>query len=369
MDNIIALFCLFIVLTATNALAAQPDDFEKRRERAAEMRPKLQALLDQFEARTFGDDPKEAIPYRLFKPQAYDVNEKYPLVVYFHGSGGRGRDNLKQITRGSLYGPRVWALPENQARNPCFVIAPQLVKGPAIWRDMKVWGEKVANSEDKNSIAGTWTHMLEIPAGETELELTLNQEGEKWMGSIRMKGQKVSEQLEVVYKDPVLTYQSFGRIAIKGRMEIAGNTFKGTASRLAGEEVGPRLMTLIEETAEEFNIDRDRIYVVGQSGGGSNTWGMLTLYPDFFAAAVPLCSRADVKIAPALVKGNVPIWVFHGVADHLIPVEASRQMIAALKKAGGNPRYTEFPKVKHDVWVHAFPDPELHKWLFEQRRE
>jgi predicted peptidase len=331
------------------------------------MRPKLQALSDQFEARTFGNDEEGVIPYRLFKP---DANQKYPLVVYFHGSGGRGRDNLKQITRGSLYGPRVWALPENQDRNPCFVLAPQLMKGPALWRDMKVWGEKVSDPSDEvNSIVGTWIHMLEIPAGETEMELVLKQEGEKWTGTIQMKSQKFIEPLEVVYEDPVLTYQSFGRIAIQGRIAIAGNTFKGTASRLGGQEVGPRLMALIEQTVEEFNIDRDRIYIIGQSGGGANTWGMLALYPDFFAAAVPLCGRADVKSARTIVEGNVPVWVFHGAIDHLIPVEASRLMVDALKKAGGQPRYTEFPGVKHDVWVDAFPDPRLHTWLFEQRRK
>jgi predicted peptidase len=122
-------------------------------------------LINQFEARTFGSDQEEVIPYRLFKPQAYDATKKYPLVLYFHGSGGVGRDNRKQISRGSLYGARVWALPENQAQNPCFILAPQLMKGPAIWRDMKVWGEKVSDSTQvENSIAGTWVHMLEIPA-------------------------------------------------------------------------------------------------------------------------------------------------------------------------------------------------------------
>ena len=368
MENLITLCCLVTVLVLVSVSDVQAEGYEERRARPAEMRPKLQALLDQFEARTFNSDQKEAIPYRLFTPQGYDANQKYPLVIYFHGSGGRGQDNLKQINRGSLYGSRVWALPENQTQNPCFVLAPQLMVGPAIWRDMKVWGEQVVDNKE-DSIAGTWKHMLEIPSGEIELALTLKKEGEKWAGSIRLRDYEDGEALEVDYKEPILNYQSFGRIAIKGQIKITGKTFEGTASRLSGEGVGPRLIALIEKTIDEFNIDRNRIYIVGQSGGGASTWGMLALYPEFFAAAVPLCGRANVKTAPTLVKGNVPIWVFHGAADHVIPVEASRLMVEALQKAGGEPRYTEYPKVKHDVWVDAFSDPELYNWLFEQRRK
>jgi predicted esterase len=261
-------------------------------------------------------------------------------------------------------------LPKNQSRQPCFILAPQLLKGPVVWKDLKVWGEKVSsNSASENSIEGTWTHTLEIPAGETQMELKLNQEGEKWTGTLIMQGQKVGDRVEAIYKNHILTYQTTGRIDLKGNFRVTGNTFKGTASRIGDREVGPRLMALIDQTIQEFNIDRNRLYITGQSGGGANTWGMLSLYPNVFAVAIPLCGRADVKAARDIVKGNVAIWVFHGTIDHLIRVEASRQIVEALKQAGGQPKYTEFPNVKHDVWIDAFPDPELYKWLFGQSRK
>ncbi|MGC3970906.1 MAG: hypothetical protein QM775_27305 [Pirellulales bacterium] len=44
-------------------------------------------------------------------------------------------------------------------------------------------------------------------------------------------------------------------------------------------------------------------------------------------------------------------------------------MIAAIKAAGGRPRYTELPEVGHDCWTPAYePAFGLLDWLFEQRR-
>ena len=44
-------------------------------------------------------------------------------------------------------------------------------------------------------------------------------------------------------------------------------------------------------------------------------------------------------------------------------------MIAALREAGADPQHTEYPGVKHDSWVDAYPEPELSQWMFQQRRE
>jgi predicted peptidase len=77
-----------------------------------------------FEARTHKSDL--AMPYRLFRPKAAD---KLPLLVYLHGSGGLGSDNERQLGLGNIFGTRVWALPGNQQRFPCYVVAPQTDRG------------------------------------------------------------------------------------------------------------------------------------------------------------------------------------------------------------------------------------------------
>jgi predicted peptidase len=83
-----------------------------------------EGLDKKFEARTHKSD--WVMPYRLFRPQA---TGKLPLVMYLHGSGGLGDDNEKQLQLGNIFGTRVWLLPENQKRFPCYVVVPQTDRG------------------------------------------------------------------------------------------------------------------------------------------------------------------------------------------------------------------------------------------------
>lgn len=63
------------------------------------------------------------MPYRLYVPDNYDPNRSYPLVLFLHGGGERGTDNEKHLLAND--GAIVWAKPENQAKHPAFVLAPQ----------------------------------------------------------------------------------------------------------------------------------------------------------------------------------------------------------------------------------------------------
>jgi predicted peptidase len=83
-----------------------------------------EGLQDKFEPHTHKSD--WTMPYRLFRPK---TTQRVPLVVYLHGSGGLGDDNLKQLQFGNRFGTRLWLLPENQMRFPCYVVAPQSDRG------------------------------------------------------------------------------------------------------------------------------------------------------------------------------------------------------------------------------------------------
>jgi len=90
----------------------------------AEFKHKSEGIDTRFEARTHESD--WVMPYRLFRPHA---SGKLPLVVFLHGSGGLGDDNLKQMGLGNVFGTRVWALPDNQKKFPCYVVVPQTDRG------------------------------------------------------------------------------------------------------------------------------------------------------------------------------------------------------------------------------------------------
>jgi predicted peptidase len=123
---------------------------------------------------------------------------------------------------------------------------------------------------------------------------------------------------------------------------------------------------IIQALKSEFPIDSGRVYVAGQSNGGIGTWSLITERPDLFAAAIPLCGGGDPKRASVLAR--MPIWAFHGEKDDVIPVSYSRDMIAAIRKAGGTPKYTEYKDADHNVWTPAFKEPGLVDWLFSQHK-
>jgi predicted peptidase len=229
----------------------------------------LEDDLDRFKARIYRVASGETMPYRLFIPPRYDSRKPHPLVLWLHGAGGAGTDNIANVSEDQIPGTRLWTKPENQAKYPAFVLVPQ---NPGIW------------VEELNELS--------------------------------------PEMLLVV--------------------------------------------GMLEAIKAEFNIDATRIYVAGQSDGGYGTWNLITQRPDLFAAAIPLCGGGDPRLASRVAK--MPLWVFHGRRDDVIPVSESRKMIAAVRKAGGRPRFTEYARLGHDIWEPAFAEPQLVPWLFAQHR-
>lgn len=129
---------------------------------------------------------------------------------------------------------------------------------------------------------------------------------------------------------------------------------------------GKRALHILAQVEQTYRTDPDRVYLTGLSMGGYGAWSHAAADPGRWAAVVPICGGGDPAWAERLV--DVPLWCFHGDADPVVPVEQSRQMIAALRGAGGAPRYTELPGVGHNAWDAAYDNGDLYTWLLEQRR-
>jgi predicted peptidase len=145
-------------------------------------------------------------------------------------------------------------------------------------------------------------------------------------------------------------------------------------------------MLAFRKTLEEFRTDSDRVYLTGLSMGGHGTWYLAYRHPDVFAAVAPICAwvpdfpqfKGSVPVVPAdsgaplpaLARQlrRVPIWIFHGEMDRVVPVAGSREPAAALREAGADVRYTEFLGLDHNSWDAAYGSREFVEWLFAQRR-
>src|SRR5262249_36756895 len=113
-------------------------------------------------------------------------------------------------------------------------------------------------------------------------------------------------------------------------------------------------MSALKQVMSTENVDPTRVYVTGISMGSFGTWDILRREPGVFAAAWPMCGGGVSSPAP-LVK-DTPLWSFHGSADNIVSVDSTRNMIAAVRAAGGDPRYTEVPGGDHFIWPGIYGD-------------
>ncbi|MEY3895244.1 MAG: hypothetical protein RLZZ214_763 [Verrucomicrobiota bacterium] len=142
--------------------------------------------------------------------------------------------------------------------------------------------------------------------------------------------------------------------------------FKSLAAADEPNDLLDPIVALVDHIMATYPVDPARFYVTGLSMGGFATWDLLGRMPDKIAAAVPICGGGDSSLA-ARFK-HVPIHAFHGEDDDEVPVAATREMIAALEKAGGKPKMTIYPGVDHFSWEQTYDNPELIRWIFAQRK-
>jgi predicted peptidase len=134
----------------------------------------------------------------------------------------------------------------------------------------------------------------------------------------------------------------------------------------AGSNDARRALTILQAVCRAYAIDEDRIYLTGLSMGGAGTWGLAKANPGRWAALIPVCGFGNPEWGAELA--HIPCWCFHGAADEVVPVERSREMVEAIKGAGGIIRYTEYPDMGHNSWDRAYETDELYDWLLQQRR-
>jgi len=135
-------------------------------------------------------------------------------------------------------------------------------------------------------------------------------------------------------------------------------------SWLPGQPDADRAMAILDSVQRDYRIDPQRVYLTGISVGANGVWHLATAHPERWVAIVPVCGLGPVTKVEAIK--HIPCWCFHGADDGNVSVENSRNMIDALRKAGGSPRYTEYPGVGHNSWDKAYATDELYEWLLQQ---
>ncbi len=126
------------------------------------------------------------------------------------------------------------------------------------------------------------------------------------------------------------------------------------------------LLQLVPQLQKDYKLDGKRLYVGGLSMGGMGTYELVRRMPKTFAAALPICGGANTSTANILKRPKW--WIFHGLADPVVPVDLSKNMADALVNAGAVVRMNLYPGVGHNSWDNAFAEPDLMHWIFSNHK-
>src|SRR5688572_25857120 len=77
--------------------------------------------LSLYQKKEYKHSDGKVLPYRILYPENYDKSKKYPLVLFLHGAGERGKDNEKQLVHGS----KLFLRDDIRKNFPAIVVFPQ----------------------------------------------------------------------------------------------------------------------------------------------------------------------------------------------------------------------------------------------------
>lgn len=197
--------------------------------------------------------------------------------------------------------------------------------------------------------------------GKTPLIIWLHGMGEGGTDSlIPLQGNKVanlaSDEIQAHFGKTgayVLVPQADGfwmQISADPNFQAVGVTTPGVTAKSYFTEA---LFNCINEFVKSHSeIDANRVYIGGCSNGGYMTMNMIIEYPEYFAAAYPICEAyPDAKIDDAKLAKLVPqnIWFTQAQNDGTVnPSEFDVATVARLRDAGAADVKFNFPADVHD---------------------
>ena len=159
------------------------------------------------------------------------------------------------------------------------------------------------------------------------------------------------------------------------------------------KNTSPQIKALVDEVVKKYNVDKYRIYVTGLSLGGFTTWQLVQDYPDFFAAAVPVCGGDFNKGENIDSLTTTPIWTFHSRDDATVPFSLKYQKDKNInvgstyvwgfgrvcittadivymlneKQATNVHQFTIFTDKGHNSWDSAYSNQDMWEWMMKQK--
>jgi poly(3-hydroxybutyrate) depolymerase len=107
------------------------------------------------------------------------------------------------------------------------------------------------------------------------------------------------------------------------------------------------VMNVLGIVRKEFNVDSDRIYLMGHSMGGGGTFYLGAKYPNIWAALAPIAPAIFQSRSSLEKMKDIPVILFQGEKDALVKVERVRPWAQKMKDLKMTCEYVELPDAGH----------------------
>jgi len=123
---------------------------------------------------------------------------------------------------------------------------------------------------------------------------------------------------------------------------------------------------LLDRVMHDCRIDPQRVYITGHSMGGRGALYFAYGMPSRFAAVVALSPYSPITAWGDKLT-QTPLWLFHGAADTFAPIAETKELVSAIQRAGGHPRFNSLDGRDHFI-LDVYDHPDVYEWLLQQKR-
>lgn len=262
----------------------------------------------------------------IYLPRGYDddSSHKWPVMIYLHGDGerGNGKEELDYVMG---YGPlyEAWVQKKDM---PFILIVPQLhmfgrdgPDGPSYIRNRTKEGIPRRLEE------GTPPHNTDMPA-----------------------------------------LQYFG--PMQGAVPAELPDYTDYRNRTGWKRTDSDVISILDSILKTYNADADRVYLTGASAGAFGIWYYSSVYPERFAALLPVVGYPSVEQAEAIAKADIPVWIFSGGRDPAVKTKYFFAGMNRMDELGATMRFTTEQDMFHDVWNRVYAGDDVYNWLLQYRK-
>ncbi len=265
----------------------------------------------RFQYRSFTSSGA-SLPYRLFVPENYSRQQKYPLILTLHGVGESGNDNVAHVKKNRI--AERWAEDSTQKIQKCFVVSPQCPTSDK-WVNVPSWSNVYYSTQTLQESASLKRALALVDSLVKEFPIDTNR---LYVTGLSMGGYGT---WDVLARHP-------GKFA--AAIALCGGSDTSKASQIRNTPIWA------------FHGVLDNV-------------------------VPPTATRSMIARFEALGTPVIKYTAQYG--NYFSGSTITRAKLTSAIDSGASTIFCEYPDADHSIWTNTYNEPLLTTWLFKQKKQ